>query len=186
MKYPILFIHGFGGTAQEYSPIIQYLKSFGQVVHYDFSYNEKFGQISLRDIARELNVFVEKNISGKEFDIVALSQGGNIARYYIKHFARGRVRKCVTVCTPHKGSLLAYIGIFPGIRDLQPSSTFLGELDTEHAEYYAVFNPLDLMVFPGWNAKLSCAKENKCVWSLSHPLTFTNRVTHDFILSSLF
>jgi len=145
-KNPVLFIHGFAGGKKEYQPIISYLSSRNSLKSYEFSYVQNIGQVSLRVIADQLHRFIKDNVVEKEIDIVALSQGGVVARYYIKHFDDVRIGKCITLCTPHKGSMLANIGILPGIKDLQPESALLAELDTDRAQYYAVYNPLDLMV----------------------------------------
>ncbi len=185
MKHPILFIHGFAGGSYEFKPIIRYLKSHDDPVCYEFVYKKKFGQVSLKVIAQELHEFIITHVPEPELDIVAISQGGVIARYYIAHYQDRKIRKCITLCSPHHGSLLAYIGILPGIKELQPHNSFLKKLDVKKAEYYAVYNPADLMVFPGWFAKFREAKENKRVLSLLHPLTFSNQATLKFIYNTL-
>lgn len=184
-KNPILFIHGFGGGKEEYQSIISYLKTLGSPKCYEFFYAQSLGEVSLRVIAEQLHVFIAEHIAEHELDIIGLSQGGVIARYYIKHFTDKKIRTCITICTPHQGSLLAHVGTRPGIKDLQPMSELLTDLDCDKADYYAVHNPLDLIVFPGWNARMDDAKENKCVWALTHPLTFSDRATLDFIQASL-
>ncbi|MDP2630328.1 MAG: hypothetical protein Q8P56_02875 [Candidatus Uhrbacteria bacterium] len=181
MKNPVLFIHGFGGGAFEYEPIIRFLSERGTFKSYQFSYQENLGQVSLRILARQLHEFICSNVSENEIDIIALSQGGIIARLYIAQYDDIRVRKCITLCTPHHGSLLAYFGILPGIKELQPSSILLKELDCTKARYFAVYNPFDLMVVPGWSGYLEEAEENKRVWALFHPLTFFHPKTLRFI-----
>ena len=185
MNYPILFIHGFAGGKYEYQPIISFLKTHGDPVCYEFFYARKFGQVSISAIGDELHEFIVKHISEPEIDVIAFSQGGVIARWYIAHYQDKKIRKCITLCSPHSGSLVANIGVLPGIKDLQPNSPLLEQLDTKKAEYYAVYNPLDLMVFPGWSAKLACARENKKILALSHQLTFWRKKTLRYILSVL-
>lgn len=185
MNYPVLFIHGFGGGRYEFQPIIHFLKKHGEYTCYEFAYDKKFGQVSLKKIAEQLHEYIIEHVTEPELDIVAISQGGIIARYYIAHYQDKKIRKCITLCTPHAGSLLAYVGIFSGIKELRPDSLLLKELDTNQAEYYAVYNPLDLMVFPGWRAKMKEAKENKRVFALLHPLTFWKKETLEFIGSVL-
>jgi len=185
MKHPILFIHGFGGSEYEYKPIIKFLKNHGNPNCYRFIYKEKFGQSSIKLIAEHLHEYIVKNVSEAEIDVIALSQGGIIARYYIAHYSDKKINKCITICTPHSGSLVAYLGFLPGMKELRPNSSLLKDLDIDRAEYYAVYNPLDLFVVPGWSAKLEFAKENKKVYSLLHPLTFWNKNTLNFILSIL-
>jgi triacylglycerol lipase len=185
MKNPILFIHGFGGGKYEYQPVIRFLKKHSNPVCYEFVYKDKFGQSSMKLIAEDLHKYIVKNIPEQELDIIGFSQGGIIARYYISHYSDKKINKCITLCTPHSGSLMAYVGFFPGIKELQPNSLLLKDLDTGKAEYYAVYNPLDLFVFPGWHAKFKFAKENKRVFALLHQLTFWNKRTLNFISSVL-
>lgn len=181
MRRPIVFIHGFGGGKQEYTPIIRFLTADSTVTCYQFSYDQKFGQISLSLIADKLNEYVSANVSETAFDIVALSQGGIIARSYIARYHDRQIGACVTVCTPHRGSLLARIGILPGIKELAPSSSFLRNLDSEKTAYYAIYNPLDLMVFPGTYARFDSARENKKILTWTHPLTFSHPLTLAYI-----
>lgn len=185
MKNPILFIHGFGGGRHEYTPVINFLKNNGNYKCYEFVYKEKFGQTSLKTIAEHLHNHIDKHILEQNLDVVAFSQGGIVARYYISHYSDKKIEKCITLCTPHSGSLMAHLGFLPGMRELRPDSELLKNLDTEKTQYYAVYNPLDLFVFPGWYAKLSCAKENKKIYSILHQFTFWNKKTLNFILSTL-
>lgn len=185
MGNPILFIHGFGGGKYEYKPVIKFLKNHSDPVCYEFVYKDKFGQSSIKLIAEHLHKYITENIFEPEIDVIAFSQGGIIARYYISHYSDTKVNKCITLCTPHSGSLMAYLGFFSGIKELQPNSPLLKNLDITKAEYYAVYNPFDLFVFPGWYAKLKFAKENKKVYALLHPLTFWKKKTLNFIISVL-
>ena len=180
LKRPIVFIHGFGGGSYEYQPISRFLQEQGLAPCYEFSYTEKIGQVSLKKIAWQLNAFLQ-TLPDHEFDIVALSQGGIIARLAIAYLIGKKIRTCVTVCTPHHGSLLAYVGFLPGIRELRPGSPLFHELDSSRATYYAVWNPLDMMVIPGSSAKFEHAQENKKVVALLHPLTFSHPETIKFL-----
>ncbi len=185
MKHSILFIHGFAGGKYEYRPIIAFLKDHGEVRCYEFEYKKKFGVTSLKEIAHQLHEFITTTVIEPVIDVIALSQGGVIIRYYLAHYNDIHVETCITVCSPHHGSLLAYSGMVPGIRDLRPGSDFLKSLDTKKATYFTVYNPFDLMVIPGWSGMMEEAKENKRIFSLLHPLTFYSRKTYAFILSVL-
>jgi pimeloyl-ACP methyl ester carboxylesterase len=185
MQHPILFIHGFGGSRKEFQPIISYLKRHGDVPCYEFCYNKKFGEVSLRVIAAELHNFIVAQVTEPVIDIVAVSQGGIIARYYLSHFDDVIVRKCITLCTPHQVTYLAYLGRRIGVRELRPGSDLLRELDTVKTQYFAIYNPLDLMVFPGSRARFSSAQENKMVVSPLHQLTFWNKRTLEYVVSTL-
>ncbi len=100
---------------------------------YQFVYKENLGQSSVKLITEHLHKYISNNISEPELNIVALSQGGIIARYYISHYSDKKINKCITICTPHSGSWVAYLGSSPGIKELRPHSSLLKELDTHTA-----------------------------------------------------
>ncbi len=187
---PILFIHGFGGGAYEFQPIIRYLKKRGYDKFYEFTYEKKHGDIPLSEVAKELADFVKQNVTEQGFHIIGVSQGGIIARYYLQNFNKKIVPKCVTLCTPHNGSLMAYLSNKPGFVDLRPGSKLLRELE-EHEHkvsltlFYGVYTPFDLMVFPGWYAKNKFANEMKMVLAPLHPLAFWWPSTLRFVLRVL-
>jgi triacylglycerol lipase len=184
---PIVFIHGMGGGTYEYQPIIRILRENGFEKFYEFSYEEKFGELSLTELGKRFDKYVAANVAEKEFNIIALSQGGIIARYFIMINKKKTVKKCITLCTPHKGSLMAYLSRTPGFIDLRPSSDLLKSLENRNdkTKHYSVYNPIDISVFPGTNAILESASENKRIVSLLHHLTFRNQSTLKFILRVL-
>jgi triacylglycerol lipase len=184
---PIVFIHGLCGGRYEYQPILRFLRRNGFEKFYEFDYSEKYGGLSMRDLAKQFERYVAANVPEKEFNIIGISQGGIIARQFIAENKRKVVKNCITLCSPHKGSLMAYLSRRPGILDLRPGSAILRSLHdrSDKTRYYAVHTPFDLMVFPGKNAILDGALENKRVLSLLHPLAFWSRPTLRFILRVL-
>jgi hypothetical protein len=185
----VLFIHGFGGGVYEYRPIQKFLKDkFGdQIAFYEFAYKEKFGQKELGFIADKLTKYIDEKLKDKRFCVIAFSQGGIIWRIYESqnHSLNNCTDKVITICTPHNGSWLAYIfGFFlPGVRDLKPDSLLLQKLNNQktNLKYYSIYNPLDLMVFPGTNAIFDQAVINKRVCDIGHMFTFWNKKTLNFV-----
>ena len=185
---PIVFIHGLGSGAFEYIPMISFLKKRGFKKFYRFTYKSKFGQVSLNDICREFAVFIKNNVTEKEFDIVGISQGGIIARLYIENYKDRKIKKCITLCSPHNGTLMAYLTRLPGFLELRPESKLLKNLEkigNKNVKYYCVYNPFDIVVFPGKSAILKSAEKNKKVSAPFHNLTFWTKSTLQFILQSL-
>lgn len=190
----ILFVHGFGGYAEQYQPIIKFLKKKGFENFYEFEYENKFGFGSLKDISKELADFISKNVKEEKIDIIAFSQGGIIALEYLKDFLPAQtgknreVERLFTLCTPYKGSKLAKAANLPGIVELRPKSDFLAGLEKfiekSKINIYSVYTPFDLMVFPGWNAKSKFGK-NKIVFAPTHPKVFSWPETLKFIYKGL-
>ena len=142
----------------------------------------------MNEIANELSSFVKRTVREKKFNIISLSQGGLIARLYINKEGHKRVKKCITLCTPHNGSVMAYMTNLPGFIELRPKSKFLKKLNEDEKskmKYYSVYTPLDLTVFPGINGKFEEAKKNKRVLAPLHMLAFWWKPTLYFILESL-
>jgi triacylglycerol lipase len=185
---PIVFLHGFGGGRYEFQPIIRFLKKHGFLKFYEFTYVEKFGEVHLTELEKKFSDFIKNNVKEKNIIIIGISQGGIIARIFLGRNKNKIVEKCITLCTPHNGSLSAYLLKRKGFLDLRPNSELLSNLnnsDETKLTFYSVYTPFDLMVFPGWNAKFSKAKENKRVFALLHPLAFWCKPTLRFILKSL-
>lgn len=173
---PILFIHGIVGNEEQYQPLIKFLKGKGINNFYEFTYTNKFGLASLKVAAKELADFIEKNVKEKSINIVAISQGGIIALTYLKYYKNININKLFTLCSPHKGSLLAKVFDLKGLIDLRPNSPLLKELDSflkDHKiDLYSIYTPFDLVVFPGWNARASHGKK-KIIFSPGHVASFS-------------
>jgi triacylglycerol lipase len=185
---PIILIHGFGASTKQYISIVKYLKEKGIGNIYEFDYPNKFGFLSLKANAKDLAEFIEQNIKEKNINLIGISQGGIIALAYLKFYKNREVKKLFTLCTPHKGSVLAKKVKLPGIIELRPDSQLLKELEDfakeSKIEIYSVYTPFDLMVFPGWNAKTDCGK-NKMVLAPLHPLAFVWPSVKKFIHDNL-
>jgi pimeloyl-ACP methyl ester carboxylesterase len=188
MKNAILFVHGLNGNKNQYQSIIKYLRKKGFNKFYEFCYSNNKGQVSIKEIAKELSIFISNNITEDKFDVISISQGGIIFLTYLKYFKNKEVGKIFTLCSPHDGSLFAYFGKRPGFIDLKPKSNLLIDIERfvkdSNLDIYSVFTPFDLMVFPGWNAKLNYGKV-KMVLAPLHPLVFMWPTVKKFIYKNL-
>lgn len=76
-------------------------------------------------------------VDSQEFDVVAVSMGGLVARYMASGLWSGprlRVRRVITLSTPHRGARLARLfKIDDAARAMEPGSEFLQRLDGELA-----------------------------------------------------
>jgi triacylglycerol lipase len=173
----VLFIHGFGGMPFEYNAIKTYLIHAQKITPFEFSYQKRWGNESLKVLAaRAAKVMASKKIDA----VIGISMGGIIAATAIEYH-KTPVKLCITICSPWRGSMLAYGLPFIGLKQLRPHSEFLSDLrlKTKHTKiaYYCIWNPLDLMVFPGDRAINPYAKKNEYVYSILHPTTFYEEKT---------
>lgn len=185
---PILFIHGIGGTEEQYQPTIDYLKKKGIDNFYEFSYVNRFGLAPISEAAKELADYIAKNIKEKSINIIAISQGGIIALAYLKYYRNIEVEKLFTICSPHKGSKLAKIANLPGLIDLLPNSRLLKELEifvkNSKINLYSIYTPFDLMVYPGWNARAKYGKK-KIIFASSHASSLSWPAAMKYIYKNL-
>ena len=177
MTKDLVFIHCFGNLTFEARPLIKYFEEKGINCH-EFEYKKCFGQVSLGRLSNDFNDFTKK--INDDFVLIGLSQGGIIGSYWLE-FLEGK-RKCedmVSVCSPFYGSYSAYLLPLKGVKELRPGSKFLYDLREKmkksSVKYHCIWNPLDLMVFPGSHAKLKEAYKTKKVIAPIHGLTFSRR-----------
>lgn len=186
---PILFIHGFTGWRFHYSPVVSFLKKKGLKKFYEFNYEKRFGQVSLKEIAKDLDKFIKDNVTEKQISIVAISQGGLIAHYYLQNY-KNRVRKCISICTPYKGVWWANLSSRPGLKDLRHKSEFVKDIESnikkesKKTKSYSIWTPFDIIVFPGISAKLKGSK-SKMVLAPEHHLAFWSQGTKKAVWSFL-
>jgi triacylglycerol lipase len=135
------------------------------------------GSVPIAALAGQLAEFLEHNLSADErCDIVGHSLGGLVARAYVQRGGgRARVRRLVTLASPHHGSLLAWLLPGRGSRDLRPGSPFLRDLarDVHHLDGVHVasyWTPFDLIVVPPRSAQLPVGRD--CRRLLPHHRAF--------------
>ena len=181
---PILLIHGFGGTAFQYTPITKFLEKKGFTKFYEFTYSKKWGDVPLVKVSNQLSEYVRKNIKEKRFNIIGISQGGLIARHFIQN-SQYVIPKCLTICTPHNGTKLGFLSKKEGFCDLRPGSDFIQSLCKKvKTKFYCIYSPLDLVVIPGWSGKMDKA-QNKMILSPAHQLTWWIKPTLKYISEKL-
>jgi triacylglycerol lipase len=85
MKHnPVLLIHGFLVKQSVFNRLYAYLKSLGWEVH-RFNLNPNDGKIGLDKLAIQIDNYVEENFSPNQpIDLVGLSMGGLVSRYYVQ------------------------------------------------------------------------------------------------------
>jgi triacylglycerol lipase len=120
------------------------------------------GSVGIDLLARRLAAQIEAALGPEcPFDYFGFSMGGLIGRYYLQKLGgAARIRRMVTLATPHQGSWSAYsVPKNPAIVQMRPGSEFLTALNADltaldRVEFVALWTPFDLSVTPGTNAYL--------------------------------
>lgn len=101
--------------------------------------------------------------------LVGHSMGGLAARAYLRRYGELRVARLITLGTPHRGSLLAHLGIGRNARQMEPGSAWLRELAQTPLPVpcVAIYSCHDNYVMPQLNARLESA-ENVALPGVGH------------------
>jgi pimeloyl-ACP methyl ester carboxylesterase len=124
-KAVLIFVHGFGSSAECWTPLISLLKKNEQITNqYDwecfayptawFSFNPLRRIPSIKEIARSLQEFLDsERFYGRELTLVGHSQGGLVIQSYLADMlAAGHgeklsaLRQVILIATPNRGSTL--------------------------------------------------------------------------------
>lgn len=172
---PVLLIHGIKDDAAKMEPLARHLRAEGREVR-TMSLRPSWGQKGLDELAEQLAAEADRVFpAGQKFDLVAFSMGGLVSRYYLQRLGGlDRVRRFVTISTPHRGTALAHLIPNPGCRQMRPGSDFLRDLERDASElkrvgFTSLWTPLDLIILPARSSAVPEARNVK-LWVLAHPL----------------
>ena len=199
---PIVLLHGFAASSLALLPLADHLtRALGRpVVRLRLGDRLALHLGDIRCSAARVEEAVEQlaEIPGFRYaDVVGHSLGGLVATYLLKRLDRERrIRRVITLGTPHRGAPLALAGALVfgafsrAIWQMLPGSSFLRELEAlpvpEGAELVSVCAEADLVV-PRTSAYLSPEPRhrNEMLAELDH-LGFLHHATcHTFVESAL-
>ncbi len=160
---PILLVHGFADNQSVFAVLRRALHKRGFGVVYGVNYSVLTALTGdVRSAARELSREVERiceATSAEQVHVVGHSLGGLVARYYVQRLGGdARVHTLVTLGTPHKGTMAAYLLPTPVLRQLRPDSDVVAELGAPspgcRTRFVAVWSELDEFIVPQRHARL--------------------------------
>src|SRR5687767_731660 len=174
MSRAVLLVPGWGDGSRSLRHLRSYLIGTGysdESVH-AIDFRSPFGSNIAH--ARELAAFIDALAPASEpsIDIVAHSMGGLAVRYLLGHLpaAARRIRRVISLGSPHAGTLWAWLGWGEGAREMRPASDFLTALNgagTAGADLVSLRAPFDLRILPGTSSILSGAR-NYQLRSIGH------------------
>ncbi|GAA3434294.1 esterase/lipase family protein [Kutzneria kofuensis] len=177
---PILLLHGIGDNRSVFAVLGAALRRRGFGVVHAVNYSVLTAVTG--DVRTAASMFGEQveqvcELTGSDrVHVVGHSLGGLIARYYVQR--RGgdeRVDTLVTLGTPHRGTVAAYLLPTGLARQLRPGSPLLAELDEPapdcRTRFISVWTPSDQIVLPQSNARLTHPDldiEEHCLRDVGH------------------
>jgi triacylglycerol lipase len=158
---PILLVHGIVDNHSIFTVLDRALRrrGFSDVSSFDYSLLTS----DVREAARDLATAVEALSAASGYErvhVIGHSLGGLIARYYIQCLGgHQRVHTCVTLGTPHQGTLIARPARWlrlPG--QLAPGSELLQDLAAPAplctTRFIAFYSDIDHLIVPSRNASI--------------------------------
>jgi pimeloyl-ACP methyl ester carboxylesterase len=150
---PVVLIHGYTQNRTNFIWLSRALAKKGLGPFFGFDY-ASFRPIE--ESARKLHDFVEHIVSetgATEVDLICHSLGGIVARTYVDLMGgEARVRRVVTLGSPHRGVRHAHRVFGASIHDLRPSTGFIARLDgaekSKKVAYHSIYSSHDNIVFP--------------------------------------
>lgn len=174
-RNPVLLIHGIKDDARKMEPLARHLRSQGWEAK-TMSFRPSWGQKGLDVLAGQVAQFIGENYApGKKIDLVAFSMGGLVTRYYLQRLGGlERVQRYITLSTPHRGTLVAYLVPNAGCRQMRPGSAFLRDLESDagrlaELDFTSFWTPLDAIIVPARSSIMPQARNERLVIAL-HPL----------------
>lgn len=125
----VVLIHGIDGSGRDMTRLARALAAGGRRVHcIDLVPND--GSAPIEELSSQLHSFVSTHVpDGEAFDLAGYSMGGLVARHYLQEReGHLRVRRFVSISSPHHGTLVASLRSKPGTCQMRRGSDFLENL----------------------------------------------------------
>lgn len=166
-RNPVLLVHGIFRRKSVFKQMSAYLSSLGWEVH-SFDLKPSNARLGLDKLAEQISAYVTDNFAPNQpIDLVGLSMGGLVSRYYVQKLGGNeRVKRFVTIASPHYGTWLAYSLPFAGCVQMRPGSVFLQDLNQEleilaKVNFTYIWTPYDFIIVPAQSSRLGIGQEIK-------------------------
>ncbi|MEV6282613.1 alpha/beta fold hydrolase [Kribbella sp. NPDC051770] len=157
---PILLAHGIVDNHTVFALMRRQLLRRGFTRIHTFSYSPL--TLDVRSTARRMAAEVEalcEESGSDQIHIVGHSLGGLIARYYAQRLGGDeRLHTCVTLGTPHQGTVAARLLPWPLVKQLRPESDLMAELAEPAPDcatrFVAYYSDVDQLIVPQRRAQV--------------------------------
>ena len=181
---PVLLVHGVLCNAGVWASVKRHLEARGIRPVYALSYGPPLA--SNENFAEQLAAKVDAVLAATgapQLVLVGHSMGGLVIRAYLRKYGGARVRRAITIGSPHRGSVVARTFTGRCLAEIRPGSGWLAQLAADERTPPAV--PLvsiwswhDSMVAPQDSAVLPSA-ENIALSGIGHNAMLRDPVVLD-------
>ncbi|MBE9169101.1 alpha/beta fold hydrolase [Pleurocapsales cyanobacterium LEGE 06147] len=166
-RNPVLLVHGIFRKKTVFNRMSVYLSALGWEVH-SFDLKPSNARLGLDKLAEQISAYVTHHFAPNQpIDLVGLSMGGLVSRYYVQRLGGSeRVKRFVTIASPHYGTWLAYTLPFIGCVQMRPGSAFLQDLNRDieilsKVNFTSIWTAYDFVIVPAQNSRLGVGQEIK-------------------------
>ena len=179
---PIVLVPGWLDNASKMGSLATFLRKEGFAV-FVFSPQPSDGSVPIETLASQLAEEIERQfVPGQRVDYVGFSMGGLIGRAYLQWMGGSqRIRRFITISTPHCGALGARLAWQPALRQMAPESTFITSLNANLDElaarpFLSIWTPLDLTVLPADSSVLPVGEAQRIINPAHALMVYDRRV----------
>lgn len=185
---PILLVHGIIDNHTVFTLMRRHLVRRGFSSIHTFSYSPLTLDVrsTAERMGREIEAICEASGSD-QIHVIGHSLGGLIARYYVQRLGGDqRVHTCVTLGTPHQGTVAAKLLPWPLVKQVRPESDLMAELAEPapdcRTRFVAFYSDVDQLIVPQRRARIrhpDLLASNVRVHGVGHlSLPFHGEVVH--------
>jgi len=186
---PVLLLHGVLCNAGSMHDLRKGLVARGVGPVYTMSYGPPLASIDsfIDQVGGKIDAILAAT-GARRVAIVGHSMGGLVARAYLRKHGPDKVATVITIGTPHKGSVHAWL--FPGVSlgQLRPSNAWLAELArtpaSKKVRIVSIWSWHDSMVAPQTSAELAGA-ENIALAGIGHNALVVNERVYEIVATEL-
>jgi triacylglycerol esterase/lipase EstA (alpha/beta hydrolase family) len=162
---PVLFVHGYFSNRGYFNRIVPRLEARGIAPVFTPNFPSAF--TTIERFAEALHGEIERlcMATGQpQVVLVCHSMGGLVARTYLCDHGADRVRKLITIGTPHHGTVIACFGGGANAVQMRPGSAYLRALEVREGgagpgcRTTSIFTPHDNLVAPQESSRLPNAR----------------------------
>ncbi|MCO5211484.1 MAG: hypothetical protein M9936_17465 [Caldilinea sp.] len=179
---PVVLVPGWLDNANKMGSLATFLRKEGFATLI-LSPQPSDGSVPVETLAGQLAEEIERRFApGQMIDFVGFSMGGLIGRAYL-HWMGGseRIRRFVTISTPHRGAIGGRLAWQPALRQMVPDSPFITSLnenldDLSSRPFLSIWTPLDLTVVPADSSVLPVGEARRIINPAHALMVYDRRV----------